>query len=265
MEFHSSCSKKARHSDLFCSDNAHFINDIDEKGLMPLRLLELRSDATHTAAAEECSAYLTQPDSVPAESPYVALSHQWGPGKMLKTTTSNVDELMSTGVSIQKLPRTFRKAACITQALGYSYLWIDCLCIIQDDERDWKREARRMAIIYDKAVCTILAMDGFSSTDFDGKDVPMPSSTTEPLDNRAWACQERMISPRSLIMTRQTLDWECRECNASRNHPMLTKRSKYMSSRDKSTHPKDISHSSAIGDCLPRHRKRTPTQLDKTG
>ncbi|KAH6619006.1 hypothetical protein C7974DRAFT_317958, partial [Boeremia exigua] len=39
------------------------------------------------------------------------------------------------------LPLTFQEAVVFTQWLGVRYLWIDALCIIQEDEVDWSREA----------------------------------------------------------------------------------------------------------------------------
>ncbi|KAH9878008.1 hypothetical protein J1614_003225 [Plenodomus biglobosus] len=50
---------------------------------------------------------------------------------------------------------TFREAIAATRALGYRYLWIDSLCIIQDSASDWDFEARRMAIVYGNAVCNL--------------------------------------------------------------------------------------------------------------
>ncbi|KAI8311275.1 hypothetical protein K4K61_012376 [Colletotrichum sp. SAR11_59] len=61
------------------------------------------------------------------------------------------------------LPPTFREAVYVARGMGFSHIWIDSLCIIQDDKEDWKAEARRMAIIYDNATCTIVAMDGLDS------------------------------------------------------------------------------------------------------
>lgn len=43
----------------------------------------------------------------------------------------------------------------MTVRLGYLYLWIDSLCIIQDSPSDWNCEASRMADIYSNAVCNL--------------------------------------------------------------------------------------------------------------
>lgn len=52
----------------------------------------------------------------------------------------------------------------MTSELGMKYIWIDCLCILQDCEEDWAYEAARMGDIYRYAVCNIAA-SGFK----DGK------------------------------------------------------------------------------------------------
>jgi len=62
-----------------------------------------------------------------------------------------------------KLPKSFRDAIQITRRLGYEYIWIDSLCIIQDDPADWERESAKMAEIYENAVLTIAVSDAVDS------------------------------------------------------------------------------------------------------
>jgi hypothetical protein len=45
----------------------------------------------------------------------------------------------------------------IARYLEFDYIWIDCLCIVQDDREDWNREAARMAKVYSNASLTIAA------------------------------------------------------------------------------------------------------------
>ncbi|KAL8961910.1 MAG: hypothetical protein Q9193_001605 [Seirophora villosa] len=59
---------------------------------------------------------------------------------------------------------TFRDAICITRELGERYLWIDSLCIVQDNEDDWKQEAAFMADIYGQSYCTLAALSSADST-----------------------------------------------------------------------------------------------------
>lgn len=99
------------------------------------------------------------------ESPtrYIALSHCWGRIEMLKLLSDDIDSYMD-GIEIAQLPKTFREAIEVTFRLGIEYIWIDSLCIIQDDKADWKREAALMAYIYSNAFCTIAAVDAADGT-----------------------------------------------------------------------------------------------------
>jgi hypothetical protein len=41
--------------------------------------------------------------------------------------------------------------------LGFRYIWIDSLCIIQDDAEDWEVQSALMSEIYQNAVLTLAA------------------------------------------------------------------------------------------------------------
>jgi hypothetical protein len=88
---------------------------------------------------------------------YIALSHCWG-GKedVLTTTTANLQDHKKT-IAWSRLPDTFRDAITITQGLGIQYLWIDSLCIVQDDLLDWETAAASMADVYENSYLTIAA------------------------------------------------------------------------------------------------------------
>lgn len=87
---------------------------------------------------------------------YIALSHTWGKSPRLTATKKTVDDLKG-GVAVSFLPKTFQDAIEITRRLGIKYLWIDCLCIIQDDPQDWEREAAAMTSVYRNSYITISA------------------------------------------------------------------------------------------------------------
>jgi hypothetical protein len=53
------------------------------------------------------------------------------------------------------MPKTFQDAVGITKIIGLRYLWIDSLCIIQDDRKDWEKESATMGLIYERAHLTI--------------------------------------------------------------------------------------------------------------
>lgn len=63
---------------------------------------------------------------------WIALSHCWGTNNTFKTTLNKI-ESFEQGIEWEELPKTFQDAVLVTRALGVQYLWIDTLCIIQDD------------------------------------------------------------------------------------------------------------------------------------
>lgn len=170
--------------------------------------------------------------------PYIALSHCWGGGRGLITTRESILERMR-GIPMTALPATFQDAVALTRRLKIRYLWVDCLCIIQDDREDWRIESSRMCDVYSNAYLTIaatLASDdgqGFlrhrPSTlacidlSFSEKETIriflQPETTNNdyysdpcdgPLDLRAWTLQERLLSRRVLGFAWNQLFWECR-------------------------------------------------------
>ncbi|KAL8393043.1 hypothetical protein RB595_003011 [Gaeumannomyces hyphopodioides] len=87
---------------------------------------------------------------------YVALSHCWG-GKVEPILTGENLKVFLDHIPFSDLARNFQDALVISRGLGGRYLWIDCLCIIQDSPEDWARESSRMADIYRNACLTINA------------------------------------------------------------------------------------------------------------
>lgn len=82
---------------------------------------------------------------------YAALSYRWGPPPFPHSTTgANLAERI-VGFPIADLPRTIKCAIEVLRKLGLEYLWVDSLCIIQDDENDWQKEASRMHLVYSHA------------------------------------------------------------------------------------------------------------------
>ncbi|KAI2601959.1 HET-domain-containing protein [Hypoxylon sp. NC1633] len=87
---------------------------------------------------------------------YVTLSHCWGTSSRLMATKESMVDLKQ-GIAVSYLPKTFQDAIKLTRRLGIKYLWIDCLCIIQDDPDDWEREASAMSQVYRNSYLTISA------------------------------------------------------------------------------------------------------------
>lgn len=87
---------------------------------------------------------------------YVTLSHCWGNAHVFKLERRNFMALRAS-IPVDKLPRTFQDAMHIVRRLGYRYLWIDSLCIIQDSKEDWSQEAILMNMVYKHARFNIAA------------------------------------------------------------------------------------------------------------
>ena len=96
---------------------------------------------------------------------YTTLTYVWGQPQFCKTSLNNVNDFTEFGVALKDLRKDFQDAIEITQALGISYIWIDALCIIQDDTEDWRRECAKMASIYEGSSLTLAAAGFLSETE----------------------------------------------------------------------------------------------------
>lgn len=121
------------------------------------------------------------------EGKYIALSHRWcAETETVRTLKGNYDcrtlrcTAVTAGGSCQgcKTPMTttlFTHAYEIAVKLGVAYVWIDSLCIVQDDADDWKRESAKMADYYQHAWLTVAATrthnDGGLFGEFEMKDL----------------------------------------------------------------------------------------------
>lgn len=87
---------------------------------------------------------------------YIAFSHCWGGHVPLQTTKETLDDHFK-AIRLDDSSQTFLDAAQVCRNLGIRYLWIDSLCIVQDDGEDWAREAGKMSEVYRNASLTISA------------------------------------------------------------------------------------------------------------
>ncbi|KAK0750666.1 heterokaryon incompatibility protein-domain-containing protein [Schizothecium vesticola] len=167
---------------------------------------------------------------------YIALSHCWGgPSEEEReancTFTSNLTQRHQ-GINVAQLGKTFQDAIAVTRALGQRYLWIDSLCIIQDDRSDWMRESKCMGAVFSRAYCVIAAtaatgpQDGFLRPPAYGF-VALPTPWGAPLylcetvddfrgdvehaglSRRGWVLQERALARRTIHFSSGQTYWEC--------------------------------------------------------
>ncbi|KAK0744389.1 heterokaryon incompatibility protein-domain-containing protein [Apiosordaria backusii] len=108
---------------------------------------------------DDVSLYITKDGE---KGSYIALSHCWG-GKTPLATTRSTLQSHQESIQFDANSKTFAEAVDVTRALGFQYLWIDSVCIVQDDADDWIAEAAKMRDIYSHATLT-LAADGAEDT-----------------------------------------------------------------------------------------------------
>jgi len=129
-----------------CDD--HEDCQLEIQSLLPTRVIDLGD------LDEEYEMRLYETSNVPAK--YITLSHSWGNQNLFKTEKDSLST-RTQGIAWEELPRTFQDAVIMTRALGIRYLWIDSLCIIQDDKDDWRRESAKMCTIYRDSYLTLAA------------------------------------------------------------------------------------------------------------
>lgn len=190
---------------------------------MPTRLIEV-SDTIRLVNSIEIDS-----------SRYVALSHCWGQGRDISrfcTFNSNVSQLRKS-IDFEQLPLTFQDAIRVVRALGLKYIWIDSLCIIQDNEQDWSNEAAKMEQVFSGSYFTIAASSAKSSSEgflSPRGSRPCIQLTTKAigrlyvcpnidnfhkdvelgeLNRRGWVLQERVLSRRTIYFSSTQIYWEC--------------------------------------------------------
>jgi hypothetical protein len=148
------------------------------------------------------------------------------------TTTNNIETFMDQ-MPESKLPQTIVDAIAVTRGLGLRYLWVDAFGIIQDSKEDKEMQLASMGSIYYNSYITIVACkadsveDGFlrrlASTSFIRDNLGERAGLSEiwawlrttftpsfdPLFERAWTYQERILSPHLLVFARGGLYWNC--------------------------------------------------------
>ncbi|RGP74677.1 heterokaryon incompatibility [Fusarium sporotrichioides] len=199
------------------------------KDIMPRRLLQVGTSDTHVRIV-----------SVKDTVPYCALSYCWGAKDFFITKRDNLAQNMS-GIPMASFPAIMQDAVSVVRSLGYEYIWIDALCIIQDDEQDWIHEAAIMGDVYSNAeltISTLVSSDCHTGL-FQPRSVrvayPVPLDVWQPkigrqantsqvlvpewlqgdmkthghVHSRGWTLQEQLLSTRILYFGGGMLHFEC--------------------------------------------------------
>lgn len=173
---------------------------------------------------------------------YAALSYCWGPKQYpnLIATKASFHGMLE-NIPLSCFPLTLRDGIAVTRGLRIRYLWIDALCIVQDDDDDKDSEIPQMRQIFSNAHCTIIAAtaahcqagflhvrelpsSGELCIPYPGLDVKngnlflreydldhwtLYDPLGDPVNHRAWTLEERLLSPPRLVYSKNHVRWLC--------------------------------------------------------
>jgi hypothetical protein len=221
----------------------------EKSGFLPTRLVDVGVDSSTVPRLISSSDIRN-----PAEMKYAALSYCWGTEEdakaQFKTDKSSL-EWRCKSLPYEMMTPAINDAVALTRAIGLRYVWVDALCIIQDDADDWLRESDQMGLVYSHAFVTFCGLSSnschetflqrapaisvpFQSTirdDIDGYYlVRLRPSSTDWLNGsthfwrdrwlsrwneRAWTYQEEELSTRLLLFGSLKMHYKCGRCKWS--------------------------------------------------
>ena len=165
---------------------------------------------------------------------YVTLSYVWGPATKPLLTQATLSQCSSPGgLKGLKLPRTISDTMQVVKYLGKQYLWVDSLCIVQDNDNDKEQQLSIMDIIYSNSDLVVLAtagsegnagLPGIGSSPrrilqqvekIDGVNFMTAQASVQEVlkrsiwNSRGWTFQEVALSRRALVFTESLVYWSC--------------------------------------------------------
>ncbi|KAH8594898.1 heterokaryon incompatibility protein-domain-containing protein [Bisporella sp. PMI_857] len=167
---------------------------------------------------------------------YITLSYVWGGANKNVTMINNFNARCERGgldAAFSEFPAVIQDAWRVVLGLQERYLWIDSLCIKQNDDLDLAEQIPQMDRVYNQALLTIVAMSGISAASSLPGIAPNSRTpihpterttswifTAEPptldrilavpcYETRAWTYQERLLSNRRLFLTDWQMYFQC--------------------------------------------------------
>lgn len=238
------CTNADRHQ--LCS---RALDRIASSSYLPTRVIEVAY--SKDVDGQKRYRLLETANSAPKDHRYATLSHIWGSDQnpSYRTVHANYQNRIDHGVLRSDLPPCFQDAIDVAKQLAIPYIWIDSLCIIQDDDKDRPSEAGSMDRVYSNSFLNISATASSSSKDrlpsmakddrlqeprfvqtawsdpypgiyqiFDPHFWPDRVDSTR-LASRGWIFQERALAPRVLHFGFDQVLWECAESERAEELP----------------------------------------------
>jgi hypothetical protein len=145
---------------------------------------------------------------------YTYLSYVRGDKPTINTTRSTYAAFRE-NIPFDSIPKTLQEAIILTRKLGISCIWIDNLCVVQDDREDWQRESSIMGDIVKNAFIVIAAAHskganaGLFNIRPQGPALHYAEQPSSLLSTRAWTFQDEYLARRLLSFQRSELVWQC--------------------------------------------------------
>ena len=190
---------------------------------------------------------------LPDDTEYLTLSHCWGksiPIKLQNDLLPIFEDMIPVTDLLKAEAKVFREAICVTRCLGYRYLWIDALCINQDDDGEKAAEISRMDEIFSGAAANLSATAASSGAegmffarehnlyellpcawekptrnqerqDYFVAHMDREDPNREPANKRAWIYQERILAPRVIHFCKNQIYRECAQESLDELHDCI--------------------------------------------
>jgi serine/threonine protein kinase len=274
----------------------HAVTDM----VLPTRLVDTQPDGVDSGAVRIVDSASIDREPEPVK--YATLSYVWGQ----KDVTLTTDRLQNAqlGLQRQQLSKPLESGIQAAQHLGYRYIWVDSLCIVQDSEDDKRSECTRMASVYRNSALTIVldqidkirserpaiiemtpgtvlanananvlihnvsAVNVNETSDRLSASASLPTSDFSTVgfgwDTRAWALQERLLSHRFLHLCDKQLYWECNSLKASDTFPRGLSSLVWEKAHSKSRHDSPQRGKSGSQSVMVKNALDTQTPLEPT-
>ncbi|KAM0549939.1 hypothetical protein ACHAPJ_009186 [Fusarium lateritium] len=206
---------------------------------------------------------------------YVALSYVWGAVSNFRLTKANRPALLMPGSLLRvfkMLPSTIRDATVLVRRLGCRYLWVDALCLLQNDAEDLELGVNVMDLIYERAWLTVVASCGH---DANARLPGVQEGTRKPsyntvevipgvemgvvaglggllqnsvYDSRAWTFQEQVLSRRVLYFIDNKVFYRCRAAEHAEHYADILSQNQRVSASLGSLPPEAILMTDPVSD-----------------